>query len=372
MICLISCIAFSSVQSASFYLRNGREVLIPVENELVREEIVSELKKELEPIAAEEPMPVVDAIVREEVVVPVETLRIAEPVVAVEEPVAISDTEIVVPVVSALRNAAPEVVGVPEAVFVPLAAAEKEKIPEIRSTEVVAEIKKEDAAEVKPSEEKEATIAVKAIETDAAEEAVIPEVSDVVVPVVDSEEMSVRQSEGTPARPTLIQAAQNTLTNLISNTPIATAIQAIRGDEEIPQVVAADAAAPEAAAGSAATTPVVSSTHRPNLYQQLQHNVQNLQHQIQSALTGGAAPAQNAGGENRPPGGIISQLQHTIGQAFTRPIGAIFRPNAAQDAVTEQKEGDMAIMAPAAITADVPVVNEKVEIVDNKVDESKA
>lgn len=68
--CALILVAVNSVHSASFYYRNGRELA---------EEVVPEA------------VPV--TIVKEDVIVPVETLRIAEPVIGVDEIVSSENKE---------------------------------------------------------------------------------------------------------------------------------------------------------------------------------------------------------------------------------------------------------------------------------------
>lgn len=390
--CLFACIAFSSVQSASFYLRNGREVVIPVENgELIRAEIVSELRKEAVQVAAEEVNPIVDTIVRDEVLVPVEALRLVEPTVEVQEPVAIADTEVIVPVVSALRSAAAEVVAVPEAIVAVSNVAEKESVPATRVAAIL-----EEAADV-PAAIPVNTVAEKVESAPAVEAIAVKAVvlDDEAAPAVVADDAAERQTDGAPARPSLIQAAQNTITNLLTNNPIANAIQAIRNpqsDTETPVVANADTAAAAAAqtpdseatdagaaapAAPAAPAAATSRPPRPSLINQFQSNLAQFQSQVQSTIqgiTGGAASSPAAGaatnaGENRP--NVFAQIQHNLSQAINRPL-AIFRPQQQQqqDAVTEQKESVDSVVAPVA-DAIVPIVNEKVELVDNKLDAAK-
>lgn len=103
--CGLLCVAVSTVHSASFYYRSGRlnvegEAVAPVQSEpsaikeaLAQEEVkqaevVSELRKDAVPLQLEEAVPVavVAPLVKEEIVIPVETLRIAEPIIAIQEP----------------------------------------------------------------------------------------------------------------------------------------------------------------------------------------------------------------------------------------------------------------------------------------------
>lgn len=99
--CGLLCIAVHSVNSASFYYRNARELNAneavaavlsetkPLAEETVikTDEIVSELRKD-EAQKIDEPIPVavVEPIFKEEIIVPIDTLRIAEPVIAIQEP----------------------------------------------------------------------------------------------------------------------------------------------------------------------------------------------------------------------------------------------------------------------------------------------
>lgn len=432
-LCLVACVALTSVQSASvgFRFRNGREVLVPIDEAIRTDEIISELRKEADEVIIDEVAPVV----LEEIVIPVETLRNVEPVIAVQEPVAfetaaVADQEVFVPE-SALRNAAEELVAVPEAAFVqaPVEAAVVEVIPEVRaaSASVAEKLSAEEAvpavvaeAEVpvvaeevivaKSADQVNEIVAEKvaeAIEAVAAEEAVavkvlapeaeaahqtvetVPSVAEPVVAVVDGE---IRQAaaDGTTTRPNLLQAAQHTISNLIANNPIANAIQAIRQppSADTPVVAPVDAAvqadAPSAPIVEAAETTIApaaapAAPGRPTLIQQFQNNVNNIQHQIQSALQNAQnSAAGGTSGENRP--GFIQQIQNVL----TRPIQSLFRPNANNDnKETETPAHDAVaadeVVAPVAAAAEtsaepitVAVVKEGIEIVADKIDDAPA
>lgn len=374
VICLVlACVV--SVQSASFYYRTGREIEIPVENEIIREEIVSELKREQE-ISAIETEPIA-AIIKEEVVIPVETLRIAAPAVEVQEPVAvISGKEEANPVIEetvALRSAAPEsivpvvveekIVSVPiieEPVAVP---AVKEDTPQTRNEPVVEAIEKvvDPVVEVQ-TEVKENPIEVVqvAVKSNPIEAAVVEEQENVVIadsPAVDAEE-AIRQSEGAPAAPA---------------TPAA---------------------------------PV-----RPGVIQAIQNQFQNFQNQIQNVFNPNAANTGVADGPapvtTRP--GLIAQVQQNVGQFFNRPAGSpgplqgfvaavqnniqtaqtnlqgLFRPMASPAASpagqTITATVVPVVVAPAdpvaekTMLGEVPVVNENAEVVEKveeKVDDVKS
>lgn len=379
---VFGCIAFASVQSASFYLRNGREVLIPVETELVGEQVVSDLRKEAEPLSVDVAELLVVPVVKDEVVAPVETLRNVEPVAEVQEPVAVVTNEkeaaavivepallknVVAPVESPVEVA--EVVA-PVAVVAVEAADAPAALPETRVAEPVAVV--EDAVVAAP-----AAVVETEKETVAEVESAMA-VKRVALDDAPSDSGLVRQSEDgdSTARPSLIQQAQNTLSNIITNNPIANAISNIRQPENDAAAPAADGSTPAAGTTAAPAT----TSHRPNLIQQFQHNVQNIQHQLQTAFQnvagggGGGGAAANAGetSTNRPTGGLFQQVNQAIVQALNRPqnlVQSIFRPNAnAQDAVNDQKE---ATPAPEVeLDQPVQVVNEKVEVVDNKVETS--
>lgn len=369
VICLVlACVIFNSVQSASFYYRTGREIEIPVENEIIREEIVSELKREPE-ITAIETEPIA-AIIKEEVIIPVETLRIAAPAVEVQEPVAIisgkEETNAVIEESVALRSAAAEsivpvvveenIVSVP-IVEEPVAVAEvKEDTPVTRNEPLVEVIEKiiDPVPEVQ-TEVKEAPIEVVhvAVKSNPIEAAVVEEQENVVVPDTPAynAEEAIRQSEGAPA--------------------------------------------------ASATTAAPATPTRPGVIQALQHQFQNFQTQIQNAFNQNAANTATADSTapvtTRP--GLIAQVQQNVGQFFNRPAGSqgplqgfvsavqnniqtaqtnfqgLFRPNASPAASPPGQTSVVpVVVAPADPVAEktmleeVPVVNENIEVVE-KVEE---
>lgn len=378
-VCLIAFLAFTNVQSASFQYRNGREVLLQQDEAIRAEEFVAELKKEAEQVAIEEAVP----LVLEEIIVPVETLRNIENVVAVEEPVAVeaaavADQELVVPV-SALRDAVDELVAVPEAVFVQEVRAESpeavaaEEVIVAKSAEDVQQIIADQVAETVDAVNEAAV--VKALAPVADE---VAQVDEAVVPVdaVLRQAAAAASDATTPPRPTLLQVAQTTINNLIANNPITNALNAIRNpssaDTPVVESVQSDAAAPaspaavaapdapaatdaaapatpDASAAPAAPAAPAATGSRPTLAQQIQTNVQNIQHQFQAALQNVQTSAAGAiGGANRP------NLIQTIQTALNRPLQAIFRPSTSSD--TENAAHD-AVAADDVVAAPAPVVS---------------
>lgn len=350
-VCLFAFLAFSSVESASFQFRSGREVLIPLEEAIRAEEFVAELKKEADQLAIEEAVPVVV----EEIVVPVESLRNVEPIVDVQEPVAVADQELVVPV-NALRDAAIEVVAVPESVF-------KQEVRD----ESVKTVAAEDVVLVKSAQGVNQIVAEKVSETDDAD---IPYDAVLRQAAVDGE---------STVRPSLLQVAQNTINNLIANNPITNALNAIRNpssaDTPVVEDVQPAASAPAPAAPSSSDT--TAAPARPSFVQQVQTGVANIQQQFQTALNNvQTSAAAVVNGENRP--NIIQSIQ----SAINRPIQAIFRPNQA----TASDEHDAVVADDAVVAAPAPVepaavnvahqepepvvsiVKEGIEIVSDKVD----
>lgn len=365
-VCVIAFLAFSSVQSASFHFRSGREVLIPIEEAIRADEFVAELKKEAEQLAIEEAVPVM----LEEIVVPIENLRNVEPFVAVEETAAVADQELVVPV-NALRDAAVEVVAVPEAGFV------QETPKTVAVEEVIVAKSADDVNQI---------VAKKVSETVAE----VAKSYEAVVPADAFLRQSAVTNDQAPTRPTLLQAAQNTINNLIANNPITNAINAIRNPST------ADTPTPviEAVQTSASATPVASApvatetdaaapvtAERPTFVQQVQNGVTNFQHQIQSALNNVQTSAAAVVNGNRP------NIIQTIQTALNRPIQAIFRPSSAattsgddHDAVAVD-DSTVATQSPA-VSADasavnvahevpepaVTIVKQGIELVSDKVD----
>lgn len=246
----------------------------------------------------------------------------------------------------------------------------------------------------------------------------VKELKDDVKESVDesvANNIGVRQSgvavDLTTVRPGLIQQAQQTLTQLISNNPIANAINNIRQPASTP----APLEVVQLQGGEAAAADAIVTTTRPNLIQQLQTGVQSIQNQIQSVFnpssaSGGAVGGVGGGSPNaaitiepttvRP--GFIQQIQGAIVppiQGFVNgiqtnlqnaqnQITGIFRP-AAEPVIADaepnvggviQTDGlDVTPISDAtiivvpqrimAMTAGVlPVVNQHIETVDNKVD----
>ena len=330
LICVFAFVA--TVHSAS--VRNTREV--PVVNDVVVEkEIVSELRKDPVVEVAIENSDNVETIVKEAVkeavVEAVEALRSVQPEVAVAEPIALI-----------MEKETPAA----DAIVMDIMSPAVETVDQVKET-VVA---------------------------DAIPEADADKITKVLVENEEEADAAVRQDSSTP-RPGLLQQA---ISNIVNNNPIAAVIQGIRqpgNDETAGEESASEST--EAAAGS--------STSRPNLIQQFQNNLQSVQHQIQTAFQnvipggaggggGAAVDTQSSGDGTTARPGLIQQFQQTFQQALNRPgqiAQSIFRPNQAAgtttgntpaaDPVTEQKEG----------AAPVPVVNEKVELVDNKVDDEK-
>lgn len=407
---ILACVTFHSVQSASFYYRNGREIEIPVDNEIIREEIVAELKKEPEIIAIETE-PIV-ALVKEEIIVPVDQLRVAAPVIDIQEPVAVisekDETNAVVEEAVVLRNTYPEtesiVPVVEEKIFsLPIveesvAVAVNEDIPitrnaplvEIDEMEVapVAEVKTEDkeivpVAEVKiedkeivpvaevKTEDKETPIEVVgvALKSSPIEEEVVAvvEKDNAIIadaPSVQSEE-AIRQSDaapaGTPVRPTLFQAIQTQFQTQLQN------FQNILN--------------PNAAAANADST--VSTTVRPpGIIAQFQQAVFN-------RPAGSAASAASAGSAGSGPiQGLVTTFQNNV-QNNLQSFQEFFRPNA--NAAASPTPVVPVVVAPAPVVpvvvapadpvnektmlAEVPVVDAKIDVVekvDEKVDEVKS
>lgn len=174
LICgIVLCVLLSSVHSATYYYRIGREVIVPsVDEEVVKEVVAAELKKDGLAIV-EESAPVVADAPRADPS-PAANLESLEVVPAAGNPLkaaTVSET---------VKNAA---------------------IEAVRSENVVAEVAEEQKIAVEePKKEAEPEVKKESTEQDPA----------------------VRQ------QPTIIQQAQETFQNLLNNNPIANAINSIR------------------------------------------------------------------------------------------------------------------------------------------------
>lgn len=356
VICIVlACVAFTSVQSASFYYRTGRELEVPVENEIIREEIVSELKREPEVTVIEtEP---IAAIIKEEVIIPLEQLRVVAPVIEVQEPVAVisekEESNAIVEEAVALRSALAEtiipvvveekIVSVPIAEEPLLVAAVEDDLPKTRNEPLVEVNEKlaEPVAEVQ-SEVKETPIEVVhvAVKSNPIEEAVVVEKENVVVAeptVVETDEAIRQEGAASTARPTVIQAITNQFQNF--QTQFQNQIQSVFN--------------PNAANAASNADSTVATTTRPNLIVQFQQAVGQV--------------------FNRPPGtqgpiqGIASAIQTNFQTAQTNLQG-LFRPPGAAAAATPTVSTTIPIVvapvdpvAEKTMLGEVPVVNEPAE-----------
>lgn len=219
-----------------------------------------------------------------------------------------------------------------------------------------------------------------------------------------ADNIGVRQSvDLTTVRPGLIQQAQQTLTQLISNNPIANAINNIR------QPPAPTPAPLEVVQLQGEVDEV--TTLRPNLIQQFQTGVQSIQNQIQSVFSPSSASGGAVGGVGGSPNAAITVEPTTVRPGFIQQIqGAIVPPiqgfvNGIQTNLQNAQNQITGIFRPAAepVIADaepnvggviqtdgldvtpiagidvvpqrimamagvLPVVNQHIETVDNKVD----
>lgn len=378
VICLVlACVAFTSVQSASFYYRTGRELEVPVENEIIREEIVSELKREPEVIVLEtEP---IAAAIEEEIIIPVEQLRVAAPAIEVQEPIAVisekEETNAVVEEAIAERSAGAEaealvpvvvkekIVSVP-IVEEPLAvSAVEDDIPKTRN-EPVVEVNEKLAvpvAEVQ-TEVKETPIEVVhvAVKSSPIEEAVVVEKETVIVaadPSTVEADEAIRQNEGdaaavaptttSPTRPNVIQAITNQFQTFQNN--FQNQIQSVFNPS-------ASNAATAATAGNADSTGT--STVRPNIIVQFQQAVG----QVFNRPAGGPGPF----------AGIASAVQNNFQMAQTNLQGLFNRPQAAAATPTTVPivVAPVDPVAEKTMLGEVPVVNAPAEVVE-KVEEKE-
>lgn len=361
VVCLVLvCVAFTSVQSASFYYRTGRELEVPVENEIIREEIIAELKREPEVTAAE---PI--AVILEEV--PVAQLIKEAPAADVQEPVAIisekddsntvneeaivlrsAGAETNIPVVVEEKIASVPIVEEPVAV-----AAVEDDIPKTRNEPIIEAVEKvtdpvgevQTEAKVTPVE-----VVHVAVKSNPIEETVAVETENVVyadAPVVEKDE-AIRQSEGdaTTTRPNVIQVITHQIQNL--QTQFQNQIQSVFNPN------AANAASTSANEADSAG----SSTARPTLIAQFQQAVGPFFNR----------PAGSPG----PIQGIVSAVQTNFQTAQTNFQG-LFRPGSATTAPTTVP----IVVAPVdpvvgekTMLGEVPVVNEPAAVVE-KVEEKE-
>jgi len=354
VICLIlASAAFTSAKSASFYYRTGRELEIPVENE-IREEIVAELKKDPEIIAIETEPIAKEEIAKDEVIVPVEQLRVAAPVVAVQEPVAVfserEESNAVVEEAVAVRSAAPETI-------IPVVVEEKiVSVPIVEEPVAVVAVD-----EPIPQSRNEPSVK-------ADEKAVEPVVADVQTEVKETPVEVVHVAvKSSPVEEAVVVEKENVA---VAETPVAESDEAIRQSE-----------------GAGNPTP----TSRPSVIQVITNQIQHFQNQIQSVLNPNAANSANADSATPTTGRptIIAQFQETIGNVFNRPAGStgpvqaflqnaqtsfqgLFRPQAA--AAASPPATVPVVVAPAdpveekTMLDEVPVVNQPAEVVE-KVEE---
>lgn len=245
LICgFVLCVLLSSAQSKSYYYRIGREIIVPtVDTEVVKEVIAAELKKDGGVGLVEESVPVVSATDDEgrADASPVANLEVMEILPVAGNPLKSAT------VAETVKNAAIAVVA--------------------ENTEVKAE---------EPTKEAEAAEAavVSAVKTETAEE---PK------PVI-------RQQN-------LLQQAQETLTNLVQNNPIANAINSIRNPTTSTPAIAPVADAIEEAASAVAAE---GSTPRPQnaLLQTIQNTLNNLGNAFQRPATPPAVAADSSGIKN--------------------------------------------------------------------------
>lgn len=251
------------------------------------------------------------------------------------------------------------------------------------------------------AEKKDVAVAVKAVKEDVPAPESIKKVESVDPVVHDN--IGLRQSDdATTVRPGLIQQAQQTLTQFISNNPIANVISNIRQSTPAPLPIV------ELQGGGESDL----TTSRPNLIQQFQTGVQSIQNQIQSVFNPSSSSGGGIGSPNaaiivepttsRP--GFIQQIQGAIVppiqgfvsgiqtnlQSAQNQITGIFRPQSENsEPVVAEAEPNVGgiiptgglvvepaatgdVVTPQRVTANsdapVPVVNQHVDTVDNKVD----
>ncbi|XP_055527211.1 calphotin-like [Wyeomyia smithii] len=129
VVCALVCVAFSGILSASI-IRVAREDVVPIVDELIKEEVVSELRNAEIPVAVEEEPA---KVILEETVVPVENQRSAVKVVEVVEPVVFEKVVVDEPVVNAEKESVELLRSVSPVVAV------EEPIAVVKETEVVVE-----------------------------------------------------------------------------------------------------------------------------------------------------------------------------------------------------------------------------------------
>lgn len=361
VVCILAaCMGFTTVHSASFYIRAGKEAQEdPIVSEII-DEVVSELRKEPLEILAD--VPVVKNLAEAIPVPSPAVVNIVEPI-----PVALISDNVVSAAEPSVKNAAPQDAIAQTIVNVKGAEPTKpeEKKPLIAEIEKESEIKEQPAADSKPeTDEKKDT------QTDEA-----PIEMNSVKSAISADELkeSVRQSDGSTSRPTILQQAQNTITNILNNNPIANAINSIRQpstpapNEEIVEDTEVPIIQQEADQPS-------SSTSRPGFIQQFQTSVQSIQNQIQSVFNPNAASgasASNAANANPPPVSeepstsrptILQQIQTAVGQPIQglvsgiqnnlqnaqNQISGIFRPQSAANGAANSNDPNAAASGPAS------------------------
>lgn len=364
--CLFMCIAFSTVQSASYYYRAGREIIVPVVDETVKQVFVSDLKKDGLTVVDEAViLPVAEPaspIILAEEIVPVQNLRLSEPLV--DQP------EVNSVVAEEIKSA--EIID--EARATPALGQEKLETLEIAQpvdtglkTATIAETVKNAAIEALRSTNAETIVAepvaVKTVPLEPVasqsngENTVVPVAAPVaiikteeVLPELKSEAFAEEKSSDASKpivrqQPSIIQQAQETITNLLNNNPIANAFNSIRNPTTaVPIIVSADPIGTPNVALESAASPAIPSVPAA------------------AVPATPASPAPPAG-----PAALFQSIQNTLSN-----LSNALRPS-------DQRTSTVAPAVPAAGSNParedeeaVPIVQQTIDIVDDKVDVAKS
>lgn len=347
IVCVLLCVTL--VNSATVY-RSEREIVVPVVDEIVKEEIVSQLKSETIPVAIESE-PVV-AEIKEEIIVPIESSRYVEPIAAVEEPVAkINEPKEAVKAVLVEEVIVPELKA-SEPVFVEAI----ESVKTINNEPVIAAIAEEIIVPVQVENK---------VETLAAVEPVVAEKA-VGEGLDEPESQSNLKQDGATQQPSLLMQ----VSNAIMNNPVVNALQNIRPGNR-PQNNAAATQADESESGS--TAPASPSPTQPTnplefIIRPIQQGWQQVGNVFNNAANNANAPASTANPTNpNPVQSLISNVQQSVTNLF-QPISNLIRPQGSSastvkppDAGTEAKLED-ADAHPAVELSDpkVPLNNQPI------------
>lgn len=315
LVCVVL-LCVTLVHSATIF-RSDREIIEPIVDEFLKEEVIAELKAENIPVAIESE-PILTEV-KEEAIIPNESSRNVEPAVKVEEPVAVvSEPKDAVKAVLVEETIVPELKAA-EPVFIEVV----ESVKNLNNEPALVAVAEEIIVPVQVENKVESLLVAEPVQsiksTDDTENVVNDEP---IIPVMTG----LRQEAVITQRPSVFMQ----VSNAIMSSPIVTALNNIRPGANRPQTAAADtpadASSDTAEEGSAA--PAAPSTPVSGAQNPIQQFIVSPIQQGFQAVTNALGIAQNSATSaiNSPAGTTITTAPQNILQSLQQGVTNLFQP----------------------------------------------